>query len=99
MNKENAQDQKIEIGTAEGPVKQVSLEEITIAMKKMKLGKASELSGVSMKMINASGKVEIDMMMKLCQRVLDGKEISKDWKTSMTVPIYKGKGSDQLQYI
>ena len=39
------------------------------------------------------------MMMKLCQRVLDGKEISKDWKTSMMVPIYKGKGSDQLQYI
>ena len=58
MNKENAQDQKIEIGT-EGPVKQVSLEEITIAMKKMKLGKASELSGVSMKMINASGKLKL----------------------------------------
>ena len=39
-------------------------------MKKMKLGKASGLSQVSMKMINASGKVDIDVMMKHCQRVL-----------------------------
>ena len=31
-------------------------------------------------------------MIKLCQRVLDGKGMSKDWKTSVMVPIYKGKG-------
>ena len=41
--------------------------------------------------INASGKVEIDVMMKLCQRVLDGKEMLEDCKTSVMVPIYKGK--------
>ena len=42
-------------------------------MKKMKLGKASGLSEVSMKMINGSEKVEIDVKMKLYQRVLDKK--------------------------
>ena len=77
----------------EGPAKkEVSLEEITSAMKKMKLGKASRLQEVSMEMINASGKVGINVMMKLCQRVLHGKEMPKDWKTSALVPIYKGKG-------
>ena len=55
MNKENAWDQKTEIGIVEGPMEEVSLEEITIAMKKMKLGKASE---VSMR-ISASGKVQL----------------------------------------
>ena len=60
-------------------------------MKKMKLGKAFEFSEVSMKMINASGKVGIDVMMKLCQRVLDGKGLPEDRKTSVTVPIYKKK--------
>ena len=40
-------------------------------------------------MINASGKVRIDVMMKLCQRVLDGKGIPEDWKTNVMVPIYK----------
>ena len=31
-------------------------------------------------------------MIKLCQRVLDGKEMPEDWKTSVMVPIYKGIG-------
>ena len=57
----------------------------------MKLGKASGLSEVSMEMINANGKVEIDVMMKLCQRVLDGKGMLGDWKTSVMVPMYKGE--------
>ena len=61
-------------------------------MKKKKLGKASGLSEVSMEMINANGKVGIDMIMKLCQRVIDGKRMLEDWNTSVMVPIYKGKG-------
>ena len=50
-----------------GPVEEFSLEEITSAMKKMKLGKAFGFSEVSMEMINANEKVGIDVMMKLCQ--------------------------------
>ena len=73
-------------------MEKASLEKITSAMKKMKLGKASGLSEVSMKMINASGKVGIDVMMKFCQRVLDGKGMMEDWKASVMVPVYKGKG-------
>ena len=91
MNKENAWDQNNEIGTMEGPVEEVSLEEITIAMKKMKFEKASGLSEVSMEMINASGKVGI-YVMKLCQKVHDGKGMLKDWKISVMVPIYIRKG-------
>ena len=48
----------------------------------MKLGKASGPE-VSMEMINASEKVGNDMMIKLCQRVLDGKGISEDWNISV----------------
>ena len=65
INKENAWDQDNEIGIVEGPVEEVSLEEKTSAMKKIKLEKASGLSEVSLKMINASGKVGIYVMMKL----------------------------------
>ena len=74
-------------------MKKVSLEEIKIEMKKSKLGKASGLSEVSIEMIKASGKVGIDVLMKLCQRVLEGKGMPEDWKTSVMVPIYKGKGA------
>ena len=42
-------------------------------------------------MIVASGKIGVKALVKLCQRVLDGKEISDDWKKSVVVPIYKVK--------
>ena len=38
-------------------------------------------------------KVGIDVMMKVCPRVLDGKGMPEDWKTSVMVPIYKRKGN------
>ena len=31
-------------------------------------------------------------MLQLCQQVLDGKGIPDEWKTSVVVPIFKGKG-------
>ena len=35
------------------------------------------------------------VMMDLCQRVFDGKEMPDEWKTSVIVPIFKGKGDVQ----
>ena len=58
----------------------------------MKLGKAFGLSKVNIEMINASGRVGINVMMKLCQIVLDGKGMPEDCKTSLMVPIHKRKG-------
>ena len=39
MNKKKGWDQKTKIGIVEGPVEEVSLKELTSAMKKMKSGK------------------------------------------------------------
>jgi len=49
-------------------------------------------SGVTAEMISASGQVEVNVMMLLCQRVLDGKGMSQEWKNCIVVPIFKGKG-------
>ena len=57
----------------------------------MKLGKASGLLEVSMEMIYASGKVGIDVMIKLYNRVIDAKAMPKDWKTIVMVPVYNWK--------
>ena len=82
------------LGIVEGSVEKISLEEITNAMKKIKLVKVSALSEVSIEMINANGKVGIDVMMKLCQRKgwKRNARMLEDWKTSFIMPIYKGKG-------
>ena len=58
----------------------------------MKLGKAAGPSEVNKDMIIASGKLGVGVVKELCQRVLDGKGMPEKWKTSVVVPIFKGKG-------
>ena len=76
----------------EGPVEKVSRKEVREAIRKMKQGKAAGLSEVTTEMIVAGGRIAEEVMLQLCQRVLDGKGIPNEWKTSAVVPIFKGKG-------
>ena len=55
---------------------------------KMKLGKAVGPSEVNTGAIVASGKIGVEVMVKLCQRVLDGKRIPHKCMTNVVVPIY-----------
>ena len=91
MNVENEWDQMIEVDMVEGPVEGVTDEEVMEAMNKMKLGKAAGPSEVNMDMILASGTFRVGVTKKFCQRVLDGEGMPEEWKTSVVVPIYKGK--------
>ena len=43
-------------------------------------------------MISGSREVGVNVMLELCQRVLDGKGMPYKWQTSVLVPIFKGKG-------
>ena len=92
MNVENEWDQMVEVDMVEGPVEGVTDEEVMEAMNKMTLGKAAGPSKVNMDMIIASGTYSVGVMKKLCQRVLDGEGMPEEWKTSVVVPIFKGKG-------
>ena len=69
----------------EGPVKRVIWEEVVKALAKMKAGKAAGPLEVSVEMIVASGEIGINVMMELCQSVLDGRGMPDEW-----VPIFKG---------
>ena len=92
MNEENKWDHMVETGVVEGPVEKVARNEIVQAMQKMKSGKASGPSEVSVEMIAASGEIRMKVMRELCQRVLNCREMPDEWKTSVIVPIFKGKG-------
>ena len=48
------------------------------AMNKMKLGKASLPLKVNMDMIMANGRFGVGVIIKLCQRVLDGNNILEE---------------------
>ena len=70
MNKENDWDH---VTVGEGPIKKVTHEEMAIAINVMKPGKAAKPSEICAEIISASGKVWINVMVELCQRVLDGR--------------------------
>ena len=78
MNVETEWDQIATADMVEGSVKEVTYEAVMEAMNKMKLGKAAGPSEVNMDMIRASGKLGVGVLKKLCQRVLDGKDMPEE---------------------
>ena len=92
MNKENDWDHVTAVSTVEGPIKNVTREEMAIVIKVMRPGKAAGLPKVCAEMISANGEVGVSVMVELCQRVLDGKGMPDEWQTSVLVTIFKVKG-------
>ena len=91
MNEENDKEQMVETDAVEGPEEKVACNEIVEAMQKIKLRKTTGPFEISVGMIVASGAIGGKMMMELCQRVLDGREIHDEWKTMVILPIFKRK--------
>ena len=92
MNGENEWDHLVEIDAVEGSMEKVARNRIAKVMQKMKSGKATGTSEVSVEVIVASGDIGVKVLMELCQRVLDGRGMPDEWKTSVIVTISKGKG-------
>ena len=92
MNVENEWDQMVEADMVEGPVEKVTDKEVVEATNIMKLREAAGPSEVNMDRVIARGKFGVGVIIKLCQRVLDGKGMPEEWKTSVVGPSFKGKG-------
>ena len=96
MNEQNEWNHMVETDVVEGPVEKMARNEIMEVMQKMKSGKATRSSEVSVEMIVASGEIRIKVMKELCQRVLDGKGCLMSGKLyGVIVPIFK-RGSNVM---
>ena len=89
MKEENEWDHMVETDVVEGPVEKMARNKIVEAMQRMKSGKATGPSEVSVEMIVANGKISVKVMMELCQCLLGGRRMPDEWKTRVTVPIFK----------
>ena len=87
LNVKNEWDQMAEADMVEG----VNYEEVVKAINKMKLGKAAGPSKVNKDKIMASGKFGVGVIKRLCTRILDNEDMPQEWKTSVVVPIFKGR--------
>jgi len=58
----------------------------------MKRHKAPGLSGLSAEMIQATEGIGTQWLLDLCNGIVKEGCIPEDWKSSVILPIYKGKG-------
>ena len=91
LNEENPY-QVDEEEKVEGPVEDISEEEIKRALKKMKKGKAPGPSGMTSDILKEVGEIGTEEVAKVFRNIQEREEMPEEWADSFTIPIYKGKG-------
>ena len=81
-----------EAPAVEGPVHEISREEVKNAIEKIKKGKAPGCSGLPIDLIKHLGESGVDMTHEILKRVWEEEQMPEEWKKSEIVPIYKQKG-------
>jgi len=92
MNEENQWDRRMLAGVEEGPGDCIRIGEVSAALKKMKRHKAPGLSGLVAQMIQATGDIGTQWILDLCNDIVKDGCMPEDWKSSVVLPIYEGKG-------
>jgi len=92
MNAENEWEHKLSAEVKEGPADCIRMDEVRAVLKKMKRHKAQGLSGLVAEMIEATGDIGTQWILDLCNGILKEGSIPEDWKSSVVLLIYKGKG-------
>ena len=75
-----------------GPHCLISEEEVAAAIKGLKIGKAAGPTGVVSEMMNAAGGFGSRWMTDLINNLVKEGCIPDDWRKSILVPVYEGKG-------
>ena len=74
----------------------ITRSEVEKVLKKTKTGKAADHSGVMSEMFVIADELGLEWLTDLCNKIVTEGKIPEDWKNSLLVPIFKGKG-DPLQ--
>ena len=92
LNEENVWDGDVDCNIKEGPRCEITRNEVESALKSMKNGKAAGSSGIVTEMMKAAHVLSVDWLTDLCNMIVSEGKIPDDWKKSILVPVYKGKG-------
>ena len=91
MNVENDWDGLIDASVVEGPIRRFEREEIKEALNDLRCGKAGGVSGIVAEHLQASP-IAIDVLTQIGNNMLNGDSMPVEWRSSVLVPLYKGKG-------
>ena len=92
LNVENDWDGEVDCPEVMGPRCLISEEEVAAAIKGLKIGKAAGPTGVVSEMMKAAGGFGSRWMTHLINNIVKEGCIPDDWRKSILVPVYKGKG-------
>ena len=70
----------------------ISGEEVRTELRKMKKGKAQGPDDIPVEAWIALGNKGVEFLVKFFNRLLRGEKMPDEWRRSMLVPLYKGKG-------
>ena len=73
-------------------VEDISVEEIRTGLRKMKKGKAQGPDDIPVELWIALRNKCVEFLVNFFNRLLQGKKMPDEWRRSVLVPLYKGKG-------
>ena len=96
MNEENNREPRTEEAeVVNEEVNCVSREEVKNALRRMKKGKAVGPDELPVEVWKCMGKMGIEFLTRLFNRLLMGERMPEEWRRSVLIPIYKNKGDAQ----
>ncbi|KAI5726127.1 hypothetical protein M8J77_024147 [Diaphorina citri] len=95
LNEENPRNVFEEGTPNEGMTAEISREEVVLAVKKMKNGKATGPDEIPVEAWKSLGEKGIDILWKMMKQIYERERIPDEWRESEIVPIYKQKGDIQ----
>ena len=81
------------IRPTQGPVQQITPEEVTRALKKMKSGKVTGPDDVAAELWKSQHWDPTQWLTRLFNAITQEKQMPEEWQRSTTIPIWKGKGN------
>ena len=82
LNVENDWDRILEADIIEGPCELISEREIEEAVRNIKVGKAAGPSEIVVEMLKATGNKGVKIMTKICNHVVRGGAMPREWELS-----------------
>jgi len=76
----------------EGPCELIRIDEILKALRMMKKGKAAGPTGIVSEMFIADEDCSVEWLTSLCNLIVAQGRIPDDWKSSILLLVFKGKG-------
>ncbi|MBN3324175.1 CFDP2 protein, partial [Atractosteus spatula] len=92
LNVENERENLVEADVVCGPIQEISVKEVTEAIKEMKVGKATGPSGIAAEHFKNLDEEGIQWLMRLLNNIAKEERIPEEWTKSSMVTIYKEKG-------